>query len=148
MENEIKKECMICWEECDEPKLKCKCKGTNGYVHMHCMRMSKSSKCPHCRSIIWYNIINPNILRIFRQNICFYTIIILFLIHCDYCSTKIKQKQEMSYIEGSTCYALPWAVEQIKAICCYLAVEQGETCSFRAILRILFPPFGIIFIFV
>ncbi len=43
-------ECIICFEECDEPKLNCLCKGDgNGIIHMECLKKMKQTKCPQCR---------------------------------------------------------------------------------------------------
>lgn len=49
---------MICLDKCNEPRIDCKCKGTNGYIHTECLRKWYETKttptftCPHCKTKI------------------------------------------------------------------------------------------------
>ena len=51
-------ECMICLDKCNEPRIDCKCKGTNRYIHTECLRKWYETKttptftCPHCKTKI------------------------------------------------------------------------------------------------
>jgi len=45
--------CVICWEDCDEPKLNCLCKGEgNGVVHLECLKKMAVTKCPQCQTVL------------------------------------------------------------------------------------------------
>lgn len=42
--------CVVCWEDCDEPKLNCLCRGEgNGIVHLECLKKMSITKCPQCQ---------------------------------------------------------------------------------------------------
>jgi hypothetical protein len=57
-------DCMICLEKCDEPRIDCKCKGTNGYIHAKCLQNWYKVKattmfcCPHCKTQIHVFVLN------------------------------------------------------------------------------------------
>jgi hypothetical protein len=45
--------CVICWENCTEPKLNCLCTGEgNGIVHIECLKKMTITKCPQCRAYL------------------------------------------------------------------------------------------------
>jgi hypothetical protein len=45
--------CVICWEDCNEPKLNCACKGDgNGIVHLECLKKMEITQCPLCRQYL------------------------------------------------------------------------------------------------